>query len=127
MISQTSAEHAGEPSKDGKFRVISGSLKVLEPNEVCTHSYLTVGPFENIVLTQNCCEYFKTKFVRFLVLQAITSIHLTKSVFIFVPLQDFSTPWTDEELYQKYNLTDEEIAFIESMIKPMDLGGDNNA
>ena len=127
MVSQTSAEHAGEPSKDGRFRVISGSLKALEPNEVCTHSYLTVGPFKNIEETQNCCDYFKTKFVRFLVLQAITSIHLTKSVFIFVPLQDFSKPWTDEELYQKYDLTDEEIAFIESMIKPMDLGGDNNA
>ena len=42
------------------------------------------------------------------------------SVFEFVPLQDFTKPWTDEELYRKYNLTDEEIAFIESMIKPME-------
>ena len=42
------------------------------------------------------------------------------SVFEFVPLQDFTKPWTDEELYKKYNLTDEEIQFIESMIKPME-------
>lgn len=42
---------------------------------------------------------------------------------MFVPMQDFSKPWTDEELYAKYGLTEEEIAFIESMIKPMD-GGD---
>ena len=48
------------------------------------------------------------------------------AVYHYVPLQDFSKPWTDEELYEKYNLTQEEIDFIESMIKPMDLGGDDN-
>lgn len=47
-------------------------------------------------------------------------MHITKSNFIFVPLQDFSKPWTDEELYAKYGLTDDEIAFIESMIRPME-------
>lgn len=46
-----------------------------------------------------------------------------KRVYTFVPIQDFSKPWTDEELYAKYGLTDEEIAFIESMIRPMDLNG----
>ena len=49
-----------------------------------------------------------------------------RGVYQFVPLQDFSKPWTDSELYEKYNLTDEEINFIESMIRPMDLGGENN-
>ena len=62
----------------------------------------------------------KGKFARFLVLQALTSIHLSKSTFIFVPMQDFSKPWTDAELYAKYDLTEDEIAFIESMIKPME-------
>lgn len=76
--------------------------------------------------TTNCCNYFKTKFVRFLILQPLTSIHLTRSVFTFVPMQDFTKPWTDEELYAKYNLTQEEIDFIESMIKPMEIGGDDN-
>ena len=53
---------------------------------------------------------------------------INKNGFVFVPLQDFSHPWTDEALYAKYNLTSEEIAFIESMIRPMDLnGGDDNA
>ena len=51
-----------------------------------------------------------------------TSQMAAASVYSFVPIQDFSKPWTDEELYAKYGLTDEEIAFIESMIKPMDLG-----
>jgi site-specific DNA-methyltransferase (adenine-specific) len=47
-------------------------------------------------------------------------MNITKERFLFVPLQDFSKPWTDAELYAKYGLTDEEIAFIESMIKPME-------
>jgi site-specific DNA-methyltransferase (adenine-specific) len=46
--------------------------------------------------------------------------HATKGVYQFVPMQDFSKPWSDEELYKKYKLTKEEIAFIESMIKPME-------
>lgn len=50
----------------------------------------------------------------------------TRQVYEFIPMQDFSKPWTDEELYAKYGLTDEEIAFIESMIKPMELGGDGD-
>ena len=43
-----------------------------------------------------------------------------RAVYQFVPMQDFSKPWTDEELYAKYKLTQEEIDFIESMIKPME-------
>ena len=50
----------------------------------------------------------------------------TAKVYKSVPMQDFSKPWTDEELYEKYGLTDDEIAFIESMIRPMELGGDDN-
>lgn len=65
-------------------------------------------------------KYLKTKFVRFLILQSLSSIHLTKNTFSFVPLQDFSKIWTDDELYKKYELTDDEIDFIESMIKSME-------
>ena len=50
--------------------------------------------------------------------------NISKGVFAFVPVQDFSKSWSDDELYAKYGLTDEEIAFIESMIRPMEL--DNN-
>ena len=46
-----------------------------------------------------------------------------RSVYQYVPMQDFSKPWTDEELYKKYNLTQEEIDFIESMIRPRELDG----
>ena len=120
LISQTSAEHAGEPGKDGSFRILTSSMRVLKPREVCTHSYLIAGLFSTENEAENLLRYLKTKFVRFLILQSLSSIHLTKSTFSFVPMQDFSKPWTDAELYEKYALTKEEIAFIESMIKPME-------
>ena len=87
---------------------------------ICTHSYLVIGSYGQSSFSENVLGYIRTNFVRFLILQAMTSIHLTKATFSFVPMQDFSKPWTDEELYAKYGLTDEEIAFIESMIKPME-------
>lgn len=120
MVSKTSAEHAGEPSSDGRFRVIPSSMQVIAPGEVCTHSYFVIGSFDDKVYAQNVYSYLKTKFVRFLMLLCISGFGLSKIVFPFVPIQDFSKPWTDEELYEKYGLNDEEIAFIDSMIKPME-------
>ena len=92
----------------------------------CSETYLVIGPFETISETKNIMSYIRTKFFRFLVSLKKVSQDATQKVYEFVPMQDFSRPWTDEELYKKYNLTDEEIAFIESMIKPMELGGDEN-
>lgn len=47
----------------------------------------------------------------------MTSINLSKDKFQFIPQQDFSEEWTDEKLYRKYSLNEEEIDFIENMIK----------
>lgn len=123
MISRFSAEHAGEPDKEGMVKVLSRTM-VMEPGEICTDTYIVGGNFKYRTEAENFVTYLKTKFVRFLLLQGIASISITKEKFCFIPTQDFSKSWTDEELYKKYGLTDEEIAFIESMIKPMDLGGD---
>ena len=108
-----------KPSSQGDYKVIS-SLQILKPNEACTETYLVLSTFETKEGAENLCTYVRTKTFRFLLLQALTSIHITKESFIFVPLQDFSHPWTDEMLYQKYSLTEDEIAFIESMIRPME-------
>lgn len=124
MVSQIGAEHAGEPGKDGKFRVLTSSMRVLLPDEVCTNSYIVIGEYDSFTEADNLLKYLKLKIVRFLILQAVSSIHISKTSFTFVPMQDFSKSWTDEELYVKYGLTNEEINFIESMIKPMELGGD---
>jgi site-specific DNA-methyltransferase (adenine-specific) len=120
LVSKTSAEHAGEPGKDGRFRVIPTSIKVLEPGEVCTHSYFVIGNWDNRIIAENALSYMKTKFVRFLMLLCVSGFGLSKIVFQFVPLQDFSKEWSDEELYEKYGLSNAEIAFIDSMIKPME-------
>lgn len=90
-----------------------------ENNSVCTETYLLVGPFDSKEIALNSMSYIKTKFFRFLVLLKKNTQDATSKVYQFVPLQDFSKPWTDEELYKKYNLTQEEIDFIESMIRPM--------
>lgn len=119
-VMMTKAMSGGnKPASDGKYVVIS-TLKVLQPNEVCTETYLCIGDFENKTEAANLLEYLKTKFVRFLLLQALTSINISKDKFLFVPLQDFSHAWTDEALYRKYALSPAEIAFIESMIRPME-------
>lgn len=108
-----------KPTSQGDFQVIS-SLQILFPNEVCTETYLILGVFDNMKDAENMCSYVSTMTFRFLLLQALTSIHITKESFLFVPLQDFSHPWTDEMLYKKYDLKEDEIAFIESMIRPME-------
>lgn len=91
------------------------------PNTVCNESYLVIGPFKNKAECQNVMSYISTKFFRFLVLQKKNSQNAAKGVYQLVPQQDFSKPWTDAELYKKYKLTKDEINFIESMIKPMEL------
>ena len=118
IFSTATAEHAGTPDKSGKYRVLS-SLRIIKPNEICSQSYFVGNVFKTQDEAVNCMEYLKTKFVRFLLQQLITGQHLSADKFRFVPLQDFTCLWTDDKLYKKYNLTEEEIIFIESMIKPM--------
>ena len=116
MMSKVTSEHAGEPSKDGTFKVIS-KMQVLKPEEICTFSYFLVGNFDTEAEAQNCLEYLATKFARFLLLLAVSSINISKDKFRFVPMQDFTRKWTDEDLYEKYQLTVEEKTFIDTMIR----------
>lgn len=119
IVSKVSFEHAGVPDKDGMMRVLS-VVQTLPPHSVCTESYLVAGAFDSEEYCKNFTSYLKTKFARFLVTPMLASMNMSKSSYCFVPLQDFSKPWTDEELYAKYGLSEEEIAFIDSMIRPME-------
>jgi len=119
MTSKLLAEHAGEPDKSGRYRVLSRT-EIIEPLTACTESYLILAAFDNRKESLNCYKYCCSRFFRFLLLQFMSSINMTKEVFRFVPIQDFTRPWTDADLYAKYGLTEDEIAFIESMIKPME-------
>lgn len=90
------------------------------PNTCASETYLVVGPFSSENECENVISYIKTKFFRFLVLLKKNTQDATSKVYSFVPVQNFDELWTDEKLYAKYGLTDEEINFIESMIRPME-------
>lgn len=130
LVSKTGAEHAGEPSKDGKFRVIPSSMKVIGPNEVCTHSYFLIGATYDEKVANHVYKYMKTKFVRFLMLMAMSGFGLSKNVLLFVPLQNFDDnsdiDWSksvseiDDFLFKKYNLDQTDIGFINTNVKEME-------
>ena len=93
---------------------------ILAPREsICSQTYLYVK-FDSEVSAKNFIAYLQTKFFRFLVSAMKITQHAQASVYQFVPIQDWSKIWTDTELYAKYDLNKEEIAFIESAIKPME-------
>ena len=119
IMSYLTYDHAGRADKDGKRRIFS-TMEVLQPKAVCTETYLVVDALSTENEADNLLLYLKSKFVRFLVSLTTSTQHIAKNNFAFVPVQDFTQKWTDAELYVKYGLTDEEIAFIESMIKPME-------
>ncbi len=128
IFSKATCEHAGTPDKNGQYRVLSYT-DILPPNTVCTQSYLVGNVFESKNDAEYFYSYLKTRFVRYLMLQTITSQDISPDKFKFVPLQDFTSHsdinWSksieeiDQQLYRKYSLTPEEIAFIEKTIKPM--------
>ena len=122
IVSKVSFEHAGVPDKEGKMRVLSVVQK-LEPNSACTESYLVAGAFDNENEADNLISYLNTKFARFLMMQMLASMNMSKSSYSFVPIQDWTKPWNDRELYKKYKLSDDEIAFIEDNIRPMPTDG----
>ena len=98
---------------------ILGEPELGPQNSVCSQSYL-YAKFNSEMEASNFLSYLKTKFFRALV----GAIKITQSapsrVYRFVPLQDFSRSWTDKDLYEKYGITEDEQAFIESMIRPME-------
>lgn len=110
----TKAWGIGDMSKDWLQPIL------VEPNSCCTETYLVVGPFATKQKAENVIAYTQTKFFHLLVSLIKITQNAMKKVYQFVPLQDFSEPWTDEKLYEKYGLTQEEIDFIESMIRPME-------
>jgi hypothetical protein len=93
---------------------------IIEPGTICTQTYIVVNCFNTKTEAENFVSYMKTKFFRFMLgLRTITQ-DINKEKFAWVPdLEDYSKPWTDEELYRKFGLDEDEIRYIESKIKPI--------
>ncbi len=109
---------------------VIGKPFIADKDTCCSETYLVAYSSDDLYSIQSVVKYMKTKFLRFLVLLRKNTQHATKGVYNYVPVQDFTEKsdidWSksvaeiDQQLYKKYNLSEEEIAFIESMIKPME-------
>jgi site-specific DNA-methyltransferase (adenine-specific) len=109
---------------DGHGRIpmkVTGEPIVGRPNAVCTETYLVAGVWESEREATNCANYLCSKFVRFLISLRKNTQHLTSDRFSFVPLLPMNQRWTDKMLYEKYELTSEEIDHIESTILEMSI------
>jgi hypothetical protein len=121
FTSKSSSEHAGQVDKNGMRKVLSLS-GILPPASVVTETYVLLGAYDSEAEARNCFSYAVTKFFRFLVAARASAQDLPRIAYSFVPLQDFSRAWSDKDLYAKYGLSDDEIALIESTIRPMGAG-----
>ena len=95
-----------------------------------TDTFLSIGKFADAQEASACLNYVKTKFARCLLGTLKATQHNPRDTWANVPLQNFTAisdiDWTqsiadiDKQLYRKYKLDEDEIEFIEKMIKPMD-------
>ena len=97
-----------------------------EPKSICSETYLCIGPFSSRKEAESALSYLSCRLTRFLILLHKPSQDTTRKVYTFVPTQDWSKKWTDEALYKKYNLSAAEIAFVEKIVRPMDLNDSND-
>jgi site-specific DNA-methyltransferase (adenine-specific) len=120
FTSKSSSEHAGQYDKNGQRRVLSLS-GVIGPGSVVTETYIVLGAYDTERAARNCFSYVVTRFFRYLITLRSSAQDLARSAYAFVPLQDFSTAWTDAKLYAKYGLSDDEVSYIERLIRPMEV------
>lgn len=94
-----------------------------EPGSISSWTYMYIGPFETKDEAESVLSYLSCRLTRFLILLHKPSQDTTRKVYTFVPTQDWTKIWTDQDLYAKYDLSEDEIAFVEKIVRPMDLVG----
>ncbi len=109
---------AGQIGNPIPARII-GKAELGDVNQVCTETFLVVGPFESQIQMINVQNYMKTKFFRFLV-GARKNKNMTQDTYSYVPILNFDLQWDDEKLYREFNLNHDEISYIEMMITKFD-------
>jgi site-specific DNA-methyltransferase (adenine-specific) len=95
-----------------------------EPGSACTETYLVIGRFKTKKEAKHFDSYLRTRLVRFLVSLRKNTQDIYSERFQFVPDLPMDRDWSDEALYKKYGITEDEISFINSMIRPMEGGGE---
>ncbi len=112
-------------ASDGKSSVTT-KISIYGPGEVITETYIILGSFYSLTEARNFASYIQCKLVRYLVFLTLSSMHITKLNFQFVPDVDYSRSWSDGDVYQLYGLLEEEIDHVESLIRPqIVLGGED--
>jgi site-specific DNA-methyltransferase (adenine-specific) len=109
------------PGDDSYPHLILSKPIVAGKNTCCTETYLLIGPLGNEKRAKNVAGYMTTLFFRFMILLAKSTQHITQKNYIFVPQQDFDVSWSDEILFKKYGIIEDEIEFIKTLIRPMDI------
>jgi len=107
------------PGSDVYPHQVLGTPLLSEPNSCCTETYIVIGPFANKKISKNVMSYLSTSFLRFLVILIKNTQDVPKGVYGFVPMQNFDESWTDEKLYKKYGITQNEQNFINTLVRPM--------
>lgn len=111
----------GTGNKDTYPHRIISTPFIAGPGTVSSETYLSMGPFDTEEEAKSALSYISCRLTRFLVLLHKSSQHVTRKVYTFVPKQTWDRQWTDQMLYGKYGLTEDEIAFVEKIVRPMDM------
>jgi site-specific DNA-methyltransferase (adenine-specific) len=115
----------GTGNKDTYPHKVISTPFIGAPGSISTETYLCIGPFVSKNEAEGALSYLSCRLTRFLIQLHKASQNTTRAVYTFVPTQDWPKVWTGEELYAKYGLTGEEIAFVEKVVRPMELGTDD--
>ena len=99
---------------------VTTSSRILLPDEVTTESYLMLHTFNNIEEAESFAKYMALKFPRFMMKHTLSGMNISTQNFQFVPFLDYNIRWTDNMLYDRYHLSNDEIDYIESLIRPME-------
>lgn len=110
----------GTGNKDTYPHRIISTPFIGEPKAISSETYLAIGPFGSQAEAQSALSYLSCRLTRLLILLHKPSQDTTRRVYTFVPIQDWSKKWSDSELYEKYGISEEEISFIESVVRPME-------
>lgn len=116
----------GTGNKDTYPHKILSDPFIGEPGSISTETYLCIGPLKNREEAQSVLSYLSCRLTRFLILLHKSSQDTTKKVYRFVPNQKWDKIWTDANLYEKYQLDNSEISFIENIVRPMSLKKPDN-